>query len=92
MGGPDKDARFNDVFEACETVKPFRVFAVTEAISVLVGRQCDLCQCQCQVELDPDGVVSYWKKDKEALSASIAHARPIRPIHLSIYLILFDSI
>lgn len=32
MGGPDKDARFNDVFE---------------------------------VELDPDGVVSYWKKDKE---------------------------
>ncbi|CAE6920816.1 ppsA [Symbiodinium natans] len=32
MGGPDKDARFNDIFE---------------------------------VELDPDGVVSYWKKDKE---------------------------
>ncbi|CAJ1425217.1 unnamed protein product, partial [Effrenium voratum] len=33
MGGPDKDARFNDVFE---------------------------------VELDPDGVVSYWKKDKQS--------------------------
>jgi len=32
MGGPDRDARYGDVFE---------------------------------VELDPDGVVSYWKKDKE---------------------------
>lgn len=81
-----------DSMMSLRPVKPFRVFAVTEAISVLVGRQCDLCQCQCQVELDPDGVVSYWKKDKEALSASIAHARPIRPIHLSIYLILFGSI
>ncbi|CAJ1385702.1 unnamed protein product [Effrenium voratum] len=45
MGGPDKDARFNDVFEA--------------------GRKNGRKPLDGSVELDPDGVVSYWKKDKE---------------------------
>ena len=48
MGGPDKDARFNDIFEVGKRLK----------------RKSDYSAC-AQVELDPDGVVSYWKKDKE---------------------------
>ena len=49
MGGPDKDARFNDIFEVG-----------TKRSSSSSGSE-----MWVQVELDPDGVVSYWKKDKE---------------------------
>jgi len=40
MGGPDKDAKYGDIFE---------------------------------VELDPDGVVSYWKKDREVPDLGCAY-------------------